>query len=236
MINQSHPNYRAQRIASETMTELHKLIRVGMSEKDIADLAIQLMTQKGSDYWWYYGKGALILLGDRSIKSCNGAAYQPDPDNRVKENDIITIDLAPGLGQTWGDYARTLFMEEGKIAAEDNPRSEVFRQGLNFELLLHRSLMETCKPEMTCEEIFFSINALISEGGFENLDYRHNLGHSVEIDKDDRVYLELGQKKTFGEVNKPFTFEPHVRLPGSKLGFKRENIYYFDEAGDLICL
>lgn len=236
MINKRHPNYRAQRIASETITELHKLIQVGMSEKEIAELAVHLMTQKGSDFWWYYGKGALVLLGDRSIESCNGAAYQPHPENRVKENDIITIDLAPGLGDTWGDYARTLFMEDGKIAAEDCPRSEVFQQGLNCELLLHRTLMESCRPDMSYEEIFLSLNALISAEGFENLDYHQNLGHSVEIDKDDRVYLEFGQKKTFREVNKPFTFEPHIRLPGSKLGFKRENIYYFNEAGDLVCL
>ena len=30
---------------------------------------------------------------------------------------------------------------------------------------------------------------------------------------------------------KYFTFEPHIAFPDSKYGYKKENIYYFDEAG-----
>ena len=33
-----------------------------------------------------------------------------------------------------------------------------------------------------------------------------------------------------GDV-KYFTFEPHIAFPDSKYGYKKENIYYFDEAG-----
>lgn len=28
-----------------------------------------------------------------------------------------------------------------------------------------------------------------------------------------------------------FTFEPHISFPDSKYGYKKENIYYFDENG-----
>ena len=28
-----------------------------------------------------------------------------------------------------------------------------------------------------------------------------------------------------------FTFEPHISVSGSKYGYKRENIYYFDKEG-----
>ena len=54
-----------------------------------------------------------------------------------------------------------------------------------------------------------------------------NLGHSIVRQKSDRVYIEKGNKTTLGDVAY-FTFEPHISIPNSKYGYKRENIYYFD--------
>ncbi len=45
--------------------------------------------------------------------------------------------------------------------------------------------------------------------------------------KDDRVYIEKGNNTKLGDVGY-FTFEPHISVDGSKYGFKREDIYYFD--------
>lgn len=50
----------------------------------------------------------------------------------------------------------------------------------------------------------------------------------------DRVYIERGNRKPLGDVGF-FTFEPHIATPGSVYGFKREDIYYF-ENGLLKCL
>ena len=45
--------------------------------------------------------------------------------------------------------------------------------------------------------------------------------------KDDRVYIEKGNNMKLGDVSY-FTFEPHISTDGSKYGFKREDMYYFD--------
>ncbi len=45
--------------------------------------------------------------------------------------------------------------------------------------------------------------------------------------KDDRIYIEKGKNKKLGDVSY-FTFEPHISTEGSKYGYKRENIYYFE--------
>ncbi len=55
-----------------------------------------------------------------------------------------------------------------------------------------------------------------------------NLGHSIEHRKENRIYIERGNKRKLGEVDY-FTFEPHIAKAGSKYGFKRENIYFFDK-------
>ena len=45
--------------------------------------------------------------------------------------------------------------------------------------------------------------------------------------KNDRVYTEKGNTQMISDI-KYFTFEPHISIPGSKYGYKKENIYYFE--------
>lgn len=224
-------NKIAQIIASETISELHNFVKVGMNEKEIGEKALELMTLKGSNSWWYHGIGVLVLLGKRSVLSLSGREMFASEESRVAENDVITIDVAPTVDGFWGDYARTLFVEDGKVAIEDAPQNPLFRKGLEAELYLHNKLMEIATLEMTYEQLFFQLNAEITKLGFENLDFHGNLGHTIEIDQADRIYIELGSTRSFKEVGKLFTLEPHIRVSGGEIGFKREDIYYFDDNG-----
>ncbi len=229
-------NIKAQQIARETMDALYSFIKPGISEKDIEAEACKIMEQKGSNSWWYHGVGALVLLGDRSIISTSGREYFASPDNIVSQNDIVTIDLAPTVDLHWGDFARTIFVEDGVAVRNDaDVKNPEYQNGFAAEIYLHNFLLKTAKEELTYEDIYYLANAEIEKLGFINLDYHKNLGHSIEIDEKERVYLERDVKKTFKEVGKPFTFEPHIMVEGAKIGFKRENIYYFED-GVLRCL
>ena len=86
--------------------------------------------------------------------------------------------------------------------------------------------MDYATPNTTFEELYYHINGIIQEKGFINLDFLGNLGHSIVRDKKDRVYTEKGNKLSLNSVDY-FTFEPHISIPGSKYGYKKENIYYF---------
>lgn len=226
----------AQDIARKAMNDLHSFVEPGVSEAAITKMAIQLLTDYGSNSWWYHGIGAFVLLGKRSILSMSGTQHTPSEDNLVGENDIVTIDLAPTLDGYWGDYARTIFVENGKAADEDQPTKPEFREGLDAELHIHQRLFDLFRPEMTYEELFFLLNDEIKQLGFENLDFHGNLGHSIEWEQGDRIYIEKDNQTNFAACGKPFTLEPHIRVKGGALGYKRENIYYFDADGTLACL
>ena len=221
-------NELPQRIARGAVSEMHGIIRVGMSEREIEEKICEIMTKKGSGPWWWHGLGALVLLGKRSRLSVSGRDYRSDPENRVGENDIISIDCSPTVDGFWGDYTRMIFVEDGKVMPEDSPSDPVFKAGLDAELTIHNALIEECDPDMTYEEIYLKLNALISDLGYVNLDFHGNLGHSIELDEKDRIPLEKGSVKTIREIGKPFTLEPHIALPETGYGFKRENIYYID--------
>ena len=91
---------------------------------------------------------------------------------------------------------------------------------------LHNELLSFATPQTTFEELYLFINEFITTNGYINLDFMGNLGHSIVTDKNDRIYIENGNKAPLGNI-KYFTFEPHIAVKGSKYGFKKENIYYF---------
>ena len=75
--------------------------------------------------------------------------------------------------------------------------------------------------------MFFYINDVIKDNGYMNLDFLGNLGHSIVREKNQRIYIEKGNKTKLSEVD-AFTFEPHISLPGGNYGYKLENIYAFE--------
>lgn len=103
-----------------------------------------------------------------------------------------------------------------------------------MEEYLHQALIDAGTPDMTFEELYGYMNELIVNKGFVNLDFLGNLGHSIEKNKNDRIYTEKGNRKRLSDV-RMFTFEPHISIPNSQYGYKKEDIYYF-ENGRLIRL
>lgn len=147
-------------------------------------------------------------------------------DRTIAENDIVTIDLSPQCENIWGDYARTIILENSVVVDKREILNEEWRKGLQMEDRLHHELTEFVNIETTFEELYYHINEIILKAGFVNLDFMGNLGHSIVKNKNDRVYTEKGNTQRISEV-KYFTFEPHISIPGSKYGYKKENIYYF---------
>lgn len=85
--------------------------------------------------------------------------------------------------------------------------------------------------EQELDEVAFHLGRCdecrVKASGFINLDFMGNLGHSIVRKKDDRIYIEKGNAAKLGDVEF-FTFEPHISRPDSVFGYKKENIYYFE--------
>ena len=62
----------------------------------------------------YWNIGAFVFFGDETTVSVSGKEYSTS-DRVIGANDIITIDLSPQIGDTWGDYARTIIVEDGCV-------------------------------------------------------------------------------------------------------------------------
>lgn len=217
-----------QQTAKNTIEYIINYIRPGVNLLDIRNLCEEKMLSLGADSFWYYNIGAFVFSGKDTVLSVSGREYKT-ADKMIENNDIITIDLSPQCNYIWGDYARTVVIENRKVVKNiENICNTEWKDGLLMEENLHRILQQIASPETTFEELFFYINKIIAENGYENLDYLGNLGHSIEKTKDERIYIEKGNKTKLGNVEF-FTFEPHIKKCNGTFGYKKENIYYFKE-------
>lgn len=198
-----------------------------MSLSKVRSICEKFMLENGADLFWYWDIGALVFSGDETTVSISGKKYQTS-EKTINKNDIITVDLSPQNNNIWGDYARTIIIENGKVVNNiENIHNTEWKHGLQIEQYLHQVLIEKVTPDMTFEDLYFYINGIISKHGFINLDFLGNLGHSIVKNKNDRIYIEKGNNLKLSEVEM-FTFEPHISIPNSKYGYKREDIYYFE--------
>lgn len=216
---------KIQQIAKDTITFARREIHAGMTLLQVRELCEKNLLELGADSFWYWDVGAFVFAGDETTVSVSGTQYKTS--NRIiGENDIITIDLSPQNKNFWGDYARTLIVQNGIVVEDEKIENPEWKNGLQMEKTLHKEMMQFVTPDTTFEELYFHMNDYIAKAGYINLDFMGNLGHSIVTKKDDRIYIEKGNLEKLGNVAY-FTFEPHISLPGSKYGFKRENIYFF---------
>lgn len=214
-----------QKIAKDTIKFAKIYIHSGINLIDVRKLCEHKLMELGADSFWYWDVGAFVFAGDETSVSISGKQYSTS-DRIIAENDIITVDLSPQCKNIWGDYARTLIVQDGVVIETENIANSEWKNGILTGILLHEKMCEYVTPKTTFEELYFYINNLIKDFGYINLDFMGNLGHTIVEKKDDRIYIEKGNHICLADV--PFfTFEPHIGLPNSEYGYKRENIYYF---------
>lgn len=216
-----------QNLNRNTIAYIATTIQPGMTLRDVRTLCEEYMLAHGADSFWYWDVGAFVFRGGDTILSVSGRQYET-ADTVIEPDDIVTIDLSPQCNSVWGDYARTVIVEDG-IVITDHAKihNEEWQEGLLMEERLHQAMRAFICPNTTFEELFYYINDLIRENGYVNLDFLGNLGHSIVKEKSQRIYIEKGNRAKLSEVE-AFTFEPHISLPCGKYGYKMENIYTFE--------
>ena len=216
-----------QEIAKKTIDYIKSEIKVGMSLIEVREKCEKMMLDLGADSFWYWDVGAFVFANDETTISISGKSYNT-ADKEINSNDIITIDLSPQNLNIWGDYARTIIIENGIVVNNiKDIKNDEWRKGLTMEEMLHQELFDYATPNTSFEQLYFHMNDFIVSHGFINLDFLGNLGHSIVKNKADRIYIEKGNQCKLKEVNF-FTFEPHIGIKNSVYGYKKENIYYFE--------
>lgn len=216
-----------QNLNRDAIAYIATVIHPGMTLRNMRNLCEEYMLAHGADSFWYWDVGAFVFRGEDTILSVSGRQYET-ADTVIEPNDIITIDLSPQCNCVWGDYARTIVLEDGvPVIDPTKVLDNQWQEGLLMEEQLHGAMRSFVCRGTSFEDLFFYINDMISANGYINLDFLGNLGHSIVKEKNQRIYIEKGNRTKLSDVE-AFTFEPHISLPSRKYGYKKENIYAFN--------
>ena len=150
-----------QKIAKETISYIKTVIKPNMNLIEVRRLCEEKMLSSGADSFWYWNIGAFVFSGDETTVSVSGREYVTS-DRTIRNHDIITIDLSPQNNHIWGDYARTIVIENGKAVDRiEQIQNSEWRSGLLMEERLHRELIAFATPQTTFEELYLHINDVI---------------------------------------------------------------------------
>ena len=164
-----------QEIAKKTIDYIKSEIKVGMSLIEVREKCEKKMLDLGADSFWYWDVGAFVFANDETTLSISGKSYNT-ADKEINSNDIITIDLSPQNLNIWGDYARTIIIEDGIVVNNiKDIKNDEWRKGLTMEEMLHQELFDYVTPNTSFEQLYFHMNDFIVSHGFINLDFLGNL-------------------------------------------------------------
>ena len=220
----------AQQIADDCYKRLLQEIRPGMTEKDIKKMAEMHLVDLGPFSFWRYGVGATVFVGRRSTLSQSTKAYYPQ-EIPLGHNDVVWMDLAPSDRFYWGDFTRTIVLQDGYVTPEIAAiKDEKYGTTMRVLQEVHAVLRKVAHPDMTFHQLHQAMDDAVQKRGHENLDFSGNYGHSVELRDDARRFIIAGCEQKLSACD-CFTFEPHIRAMNSEIGMKWENIYYFGANG-----
>jgi methionyl aminopeptidase len=214
----------AQDIARSVLADISKHIVPDATERTLHLACHRLMLEHGASGYWG-NTPAFVLAGERLRDSVFDHRYVP-ADVPLGENEMITIDVGPRIGDSLGDCARSYFLKNGSLVTAEEAGPEQ-AAGMALERRLHAAFFARVQPDMTFAEIYREMDALVREAGYENLDLLSNYGHSLEKDVSDFILMDGKNERLLGSVAF-FTFEPHIARPGSRFAVKLEEVYYFD--------
>ncbi|MCM1290011.1 MAG: aminopeptidase P family protein [Corallococcus sp.] len=202
---------KAQSITDAAFSDILKIIRVGMSEKE---LAVELEYRLDKN-------GAEGLAFDTIIASgVNTSKPHAHPtDKKIENGDAVTMDFGARYHGYCSDMTRTVFVGE--------PSAEM-RKIYETVLAAQKSGIQNAYVGASGEELDSFCREVITAHGFGQY-FTHSTGHSLGIDIHEEPRAAVGIKTKFAP--KQFvTCEPGVYVPGLG-GVRIEDLLLFEQDG-----
>ncbi len=186
---------RATEVAEQAITQLLPRIKVGQTEKQIAAMLVQELTQAGSDSVAF---GPIVSTGP------NSASPHATPTGRpIQSGDMLVIDWGAIVDDYPSDITRTYAV--GEVEPEFVKIYAIVQQA-------NQAAKAVAKPGATGQEIDRAARKVIEEAGYGKY-FFHRTGHGLGLEVHEPPYIMEGNTEplTTGAV---FTIEPGIYLPG----------------------
>ncbi len=185
---------KAVRIADKAFSEILKMLKPGVREKDIALELENRMRKLGADGPSF---DTIVASGQRSSMPHGRAS-----DKKLKKGDFITIDFGCYFQGYSSDITRTVVL--GKATEK---QKKIYSVVLNTQ----KAACKAVKPGLACSHVDAVARDMIMKAGYGDY-FGHGLGHGIGLLVHDGPVLSPRSNDIL-EPGNVITIEPGIYLP-----------------------
>ena len=203
---------RAVKIAQDALEAAIPLIKIGMTERELAsELVIQLF-KHGSDPELPFSP---IVSGGP-----NAANPHASPsDRKLQTGDLLVVDWGAAYGGYISDLTRTFAV--GEVDAEYQKIHKIVQEA-------NAAGRAAGKPGMPCANVDIAARDVIEKSGYGKY-FTHRTGHGIGMEGHEDPYMR-GDNMQLLEVGMAYTVEPGIYLP-NRNGVRIEDDMVITESG-----
>lgn len=202
---------KAQQITDKAFSEILKIIKVGMTEKELAAELIYALYRNGADGLSF----APVVVSGPNTSLPHGV-----PGDRVLEyGDFVTMDFGCMVNGYCSDMTRTVAL--GFVSEEMHTVYEMV-------LRAQAAGIAATKAGVTGREVDAAARSIIAEAGYGDF-FGHAYGHSVGLEIHEVPNCSVGNDQPL-QAGVVCSAEPGIYLPG-KFGVRIEDVVVVTENG-----
>ena len=203
---------RAAEIAEAALEATLPLIKVGMTELELASELTTQLLKAGSEPETPFSP--IVASGPHSAQG-----HATPSDRALSPGDSLVLDWGAAHQGYKSDITRTFFVAEAP--EELSQIHEIVQQA-------NAAGRAAVRPGERCGSVDFAARSLIDEAGYGEY-FIHRTGHGLGLEAHEPPYIREGEE-TLLETGMTFTVEPGIYLPG-RGGVRVEDEMVVTEAG-----
>ncbi len=207
---------RAVKIAQDSLEETIPLIKIGMTERELASELVMQLLRHGSDSELPFSP---IVSGGP-----NAANPHASPSERkLQAGDLLVVDWGAAYGGYISDLTRTFAV--GEVDAECQKIHKIVQEA-------NAAGRAAGKPGVPCADVDIATRDVIEKSGYGKY-FTHRTGHGIGMEGHEDPYMR-GDNMQLLEVGMAYTVEPGIYLP-NRNGVRIEDNIVITES-DAECL
>lgn len=206
---------KAEAMGDAAFEHMLDFIKVGMTEKEIADEIERVLRAMGAEG---------LSFETIAVSGVNSNQPHGEPsDKRLEEGDFLTMDLGALYKGYCGDMTRTV-----AIGYATDEMKKIYDIVLKAQL----AGLAAVKAGVRCADVDRASRSIIEEAGYGEF-YIHGTGHGVGTEVHEPPTLN-GRSEEILQENQAVTVEPGIYLP-EKFGVRIEDLAIVTDFGIINC-
>ena len=203
---------RAVKIAQDGLEATIPLIKIGMTERELASELVMQLLKHGSDSELPFSP--IVSSGP------NGANPHASPsDRKLQAGDLLVVDWGAAYGGYISDLTRTFAV--GEVDAECQKIHKIVQES-------NAAGRAAGKPGVPCANVDIAARDVIEKSGYGKF-FTHRTGHGIGMEGHEDPYMR-GDNMQLLEVGMAYTVEPGIYLP-NRNGVRIEDNMVITESG-----